>query len=75
MQELVANAKARVAKDLSSWEHNRPGLREQYELQLNTLEDDRVPDAEIIVAPFGYPTITGACADHGQASDWCCVYC
>lgn len=57
--ELIAAAKARVAKDLASPGHNRRGLKEQYELQLKALEDDSVPDAAIIVGPFAFPAFTG----------------
>lgn len=59
MQELIAAAEARVTKDLASPETSRPGLREQYEIQLQSLKDESSPDCELVVIPFAFPSITG----------------
>jgi len=57
--ELIAAEEARISADLGKLEGARPGLREQYELQIQNLKDDKLADAEFIVAPFFFPSPGG----------------
>lgn len=61
MKELVAAEEARIARDLADPKINRPGLKEQYEIQLNDLKSDSSPDAELLPMIFAFPSVTGAC--------------
>jgi hypothetical protein len=58
--ELVAAEEARILEDLKKLEDSRPGLREQYELQIQNVKDDKLADCEFIVSPFFFPSPGGA---------------
>jgi len=57
--ELIAAEEARISADLGKFEGTRPGLREQYELQIQNLKDDKLADTEFIIAPFFFPFPAG----------------
>lgn len=57
--ELVAAEEARISEDLKKFGDSRPGLREQYELQIRNVKDDKLADGEFIVAPFFFPSPGG----------------
>jgi hypothetical protein len=57
--ELIAAEEARISADLRKFEATRPGLREQYELQIQNLKDYKLADAEFIIAPFFFPFPAG----------------
>lgn len=59
--ELIAAEEARIALDLASC-NPRPGLREQYDLQLEMLKDPEAVDTEFILVPFYFPSPTGMCS-------------
>lgn len=51
-QAIIEKKRARFAKEA---DHYPPGLRKQYELQLQYLESDRDPDVEYMVSAAGPP--------------------
>lgn len=56
--ELIAAEEARILKDLES-PNERPGLHEQYNIQVEMLKDPKAVDAEFITAPHYYASPTG----------------
>jgi len=54
--EITAAEEARISEDLRKLADTRPGLREQYELQIQNVKDAQLADAEFIVAPFLFPS-------------------
>lgn len=56
--QLIAAEEARISQDLES-PRARPGLREQYDIQLQMLKDPKSVDAEFVVVPFYFPSPTG----------------
>lgn len=62
---LLKEAEERVAKDLRTLGDSRPGLREQYELQLQKLRGDQAPNVEIAIGPGFFPTLTGERVSRG----------
>lgn len=58
VKELVDAEEAQVEQHLKS-SKSQPGLREQYDIQLEMLKDPDSVDGEIIVVPFYFPSPTG----------------
>lgn len=50
--ELIQQAKEKYAKEAHKLP---PGLKEQYDLQIQMLEDPEIPDFEILYFPFMFP--------------------
>lgn len=50
-EQIIATEEARIAQDLAS-PNARPGLREQYDIQLEILKDPKAIDAEFVVTPL-----------------------
>lgn len=48
-QEIIEKMATRIARDAAKYP---PGLKEQYEVQMQILKDSQVPDIEIVVFPF-----------------------
>jgi hypothetical protein len=57
--ELIAAEETRISEDLGKLGEARPGLREQYALQIQNVKDEKLADGEIIVAPFFFPSPAG----------------
>lgn len=58
---MIAAEEARIARDLSQGStKSRPGLREQYDIQLQRIKNHNEVDAELIICPFYFPSPAGA---------------
>ncbi|KAH9947105.1 GMC oxidoreductase [Amylocystis lapponica] len=54
---LIEQQSAKIATESTSYP---PGLKEQYEVQLNLLKNERIPETELLVNPFLLPVYTPA---------------
>ncbi|KAF8311466.1 hypothetical protein DL93DRAFT_2098795 [Clavulina sp. PMI_390] len=54
--QLIAAEEAKIAEDLKDPAKNRPGLSEQYALQMKALKDSKAVNGELTLAPMCYPS-------------------
>ncbi|KAF8311457.1 alcohol oxidase [Clavulina sp. PMI_390] len=59
MAELISKEEARIAQDLADPKKNRPGLKEQYEQQLQLLKDPKAVECEYLCVPAFMPAPEG----------------
>lgn len=65
-EQIITAEEARIAQDLKS-PNALPGLREQYDIQLEILKDPKAVDAEFIVTPLYLASPMCACPCHNPS--------
>ncbi|KAF8311481.1 alcohol oxidase [Clavulina sp. PMI_390] len=58
-EEMVAAEEAKIAADLADPAKNRPGLKEQYELMMETVKNPKAVNGEIACTAFCFPSPNG----------------